>query len=127
MRSVTLAALLLLVVGCGSAREESPATAAATAFATAVQAGNGSAACALLIPAARSALESDSGQSCPQAVVEIKSSPGHADASVWGDEARVLMGEQTIFLDHSRAGWRIRAAGCTPQPDGEPYECEVAP
>lgn len=128
MRYGLFAALLLVVlVGCVPAEEQSQASATATRFAADVASKDGTAACALLIEAARRSLESDSGQSCATSVVDVRTSSGAAQARVWGDEAEVRMGHDTLFLDHTHAGWRIRAAGCSPQGDGQPYDCEVAP
>ncbi|XVQ89797.1 hypothetical protein ACQP2K_21000 [Microbispora siamensis] len=43
---------------------------------------------------------------------------------VWGDEARVRVDGDTLFLHRFPDGWRVRAAGCEPHPE-QPYECEV--
>lgn len=128
MRFIPLAALsLLLLAGCVASDQKSQATAAASRFVTAVSDGDGSVACALLTPAARSSLESDSGKPCADAVTEIDVSPGSGRAQVWGDEALVRMGGDTLFLDHSSARWLVRGSGCTRQGEDQPYDCEVAP
>ncbi|WP_169984440.1 hypothetical protein [Microbispora sp. H10836] len=43
---------------------------------------------------------------------------------VWGDEARVRVDGDTLFLHRFPEGRRVRAAGCDPRP-GQPHECEV--
>jgi hypothetical protein len=32
---------------------------------------------------------------------------------------------ETAFLVHLRSGWRVMAAGCTPQSGDRPYDCKV--
>jgi hypothetical protein len=46
------------------------------------------------------------------------------ESSVWGDEAQVRLSDDTLFLTHTSAGWKVVAAGCTPNGD-LPYECRL--
>jgi hypothetical protein len=41
------------------------------------------------------------------------------------DAAVELVHGDTVFLQATKQGWRISAAGCRPQPHGEPANCEV--
>ena len=128
MRTAVAAGLVVAVLaGCAPAAEKSQAQSAAARFADALMQRDGAAACQLLTDAARSALETTSAEACDQAVVDVRSSTGKTSAQVWGDEAQVRIGDDTIFLDRTARGWRVRAAGCEPQGGDRPYECEVAP
>ena len=43
---------------------------------------------------------------------------------VWGGDAQVRLGGDTVFLTETPTGWRVTAAACEPR--GElPYECQV--
>ena len=128
MRTAALAAPLLAVVAaCAPADAESAAAAAAARFAQALASQDGASACALLTEAARRSLETGSGQSCEEAVLDVSSDTASVRVQVWGDEAQARAGRDTLFLDRTSNGWRVRAAGCTPQGKDQPYECEVAP
>lgn len=128
MRKTAGAALLLVALtACAPTGAESQAAATATGFASALDRQDGTAACALLTDAARSSLENDSGEPCDKAVLDVSSDASDLRVQVWGDEAAARAGKDTLFLDRTANGWRVRAAGCTAQPGGRPYECEVAP
>jgi hypothetical protein len=81
--------------------------------------------CALLVPATRSALESDESAPCADALQQIPLEGGTVKAvEVWGGNAQVRLSGDTVFLAETDRGWRVTAAAC--QPRGEaPYECEV--
>ncbi|SDN39751.1 hypothetical protein [Geodermatophilus sp. DSM 45219] len=81
--------------------------------------------CALLAPTTRDALESDGSAPCVQAIEQVPLPGGAVEAvEVWGGEAQVRLGGDTVFLTETPAGWRVTAAVC--QPRGElPYDCEV--
>ncbi|MFC4058855.1 hypothetical protein ACFOWE_11150 [Planomonospora corallina] len=111
------------LTGCASAERE-PALRTVGHFYAAVAAGQGERACALLAPEAAEGVRSG-GRTCGQAVLELDL-PGGAPgtAEVWGDEARVRLARDTVFLHRFPQGWLVRAAGCRPR-GALPYSCEV--
>ncbi|WP_210508922.1 hypothetical protein [Naasia sp. SYSU D00057] len=123
----TVAGLLAtsaLLTGCSGAMA-SPATAAAD-FEAALGGGDYGAACDLLTPEAVTQVESGSGQACPDALAMLGIPPGGEMASVqaWGRAAIVELDGDTLFLARTGESWAVRAAGCSPVPDG-PYDCTV--
>lgn len=112
----------VLIAGCGSA-QESEVLAAAGRFEAAVSAGDGGSACAALTERARRGVESF-GRDCAQAVAGLPAAGRARTAEVWGDSAQVRFDGDVVFLALFEDGWRVRAAGCRPNPDG-PYECTV--
>src|SRR5919205_1958134 len=121
VRSVVAAAVLLsAVAGCAPAAGKSEAAAAATRFAAALTHKDGGGACAMLSQAARSSVETSSREECQRAILDVRSSTGATEVSLWGDEAQVRIGTDTIFLDSTTSGWRVRAAGCKPQGNNRP-------
>jgi hypothetical protein len=133
---VALAALgVALTAGCaGPGVMEADAEAAVTDFYAAVEAGDGQAACDLLLPDAAESLEQDAEAPCATAVVEdprIGQELAHraADAAVSevhvaGTQAQVVTASDTVFLARSGERWIITAAACEPRPE-RPYDCEV--
>ncbi|GIH96176.1 hypothetical protein Psi01_68060 [Planobispora siamensis] len=116
-------ALITGLTGCASA-EEGAAGQAAQRFYSAISAGQGDRACALLTPRAAESVESG-GEACARAVTTLVMPGGEVrGAEVWGDEAQVRLVRDTVFLHRFPQGWLVRAAGC--RPHGElPYDCEV--
>lgn len=93
----------------------------ATDFAT----GNPAARCALLAPATLAALTASEPAACGGRVSELAPSGGQVvHTEVWGDAAQVRLADDTQFLIHTNAGWKVAAAGCAPNGDG-PYRCQV--
>ncbi|MFE9773308.1 hypothetical protein ACFYOV_16820 [Streptomyces sp. NPDC005931] len=86
--------------------------------------------CAALAPATREDLEQTAGSPCGEAiggVVEAQELPmGGAvrGVDVYGDQARVVLERDTVFLARFPAGWKVTAAGCRPRPE-RPYQCEL--
>jgi hypothetical protein len=80
----------------------------------------------MLVPATLAALESDGSISCAEAMGRLELTDGGSvvAASVWGDDAQVRLGGDTVFLTRTSAGWRIAAAGCRPRGDA-PYDCRL--
>lgn len=99
-----------------------------TDFYTALQQGDGAAACALLAPATRSALEQSSGSPCGEAILEegLPTGPEPAEVTVFETAARATGPSDTAFLGQFAEGWKVVAAGCTPQAPEHPYDCLVA-
>jgi hypothetical protein len=120
------AAVVLLATGCGTSADRQQARAAAERFATAVQGGDGTTACAQLSPPLRQQLVKDEpGKRCAKAVLALSVHGRRAAAvRVYATSAEVqLAGGDTLFLDDTSEGWRLQAVGCHPNGDG-PYECE---
>ena len=117
-----LGGLALLVTGCSSS--EAPEVGqVATRFEDA--SADAEARCDLLAPAALEQLEQEAGAPCAQTIDGLPLEGGKVAAvEVWGGNAQVRLGGDTVFLTRTQSGWRVTAAACTPQPGG-PYECEV--
>jgi hypothetical protein len=81
--------------------------------------------CALLAPATVAALEHDESAPCPAALGQVDLPGGQVVSSaVWGDNAQVRLTGDTLFLTRTEAGWKVAAAGCTPQGEA-PYLCRL--
>jgi hypothetical protein len=120
--AVTVAALS----GCAGPDATGPEQAAA-GFARALSASDGTRACSLLSPEV-SAEEADSaGTSCAQAVLneDLPAPSPVTDARIYGHQAWVRTGTDTVFLSEFPDGWRIIGAGCTPQ-GAKPYHCAIS-
>ena len=109
-RALGLAALLLLCTGCGS-RADDAVGAAAEEFYSAVSAGDGEAACQLLIPEAVRELEDRAAADCAQAILQedLPTVTQIASIEVYGRNARVVLDQDTAFLTETRNGWRVIA------------------
>ena len=122
---VSLTALAL--TGCGSVDERGDAAASiAVRMLSAVDGGDGAAACAVLAPDTASELEESAGKPCAEAVLdEDLPAPGAVTGSaVYGQWAQVKLTGDTVFLGAFPGGWRVVAAGCTPREE-RPYDCAV--
>jgi hypothetical protein len=115
-------ALAVLLTGCSSASEPDVST-VASAFED--PSGNAQARCDLLAPATRATVESDASAPCADAIADVQLPGGQVSkVEVWGGDAQVRLGGDTVFLTQTDAGWKVTAAGC--QSRGEaPYDCEV--
>jgi hypothetical protein len=124
-RAVWAAALGALAAGgtaCASAAEPTVA-ATAGSFAAAVAHHDGVTACALLTDAARRDTETF-GRSCAAQLATLPDPGAVGQVEVWSDTAQVRLDGDTMFLLQMPDGWRVSAAGCSPQ-GAAPYECEV--
>ncbi|WP_246850035.1 hypothetical protein [Nocardioides xinjiangensis] len=123
--ALTGAGALLLAACAGS--QDAPARSAAQQLLRAVDTGDGSAACALLAPAARDELEQQSGRPCERAVLQedLGSGSGAAHVEVYDSMAQVRLGADTVFLSRFDGRWLVVGAACTPVA-GRPYDCSVA-
>jgi hypothetical protein len=115
MRAFILGATVAMLAGC-AATERPDVERVATAFAE----GDPSARCSLLAPATVAALEREGP--CAAAAGEAPQGGQVLDTAVWGDEAQVRLSGDTLFLTRTGAGWKVIAAGCTPNGD-LPYVC----
>jgi hypothetical protein len=113
--------------GCGRAADDAAVATTAEQFLAAVKDHEGAHACAQLSPQAADALAHDESKRCADAVVELDLAPSPVRRTqVFGIGAKVdLANDHSVFLELTKAGWRVSAAGCVPQPDDEPYRCEV--
>lgn len=103
-----VAALVVAAAGCGQARPDGDAAAdTARALSAAATAGDGAAACAVLAPATRAALEESAGRPCPAAVTEEDlPGPGAVQTvDVYGQWAHVVTSGDTVFLGTFGDGW----------------------
>jgi hypothetical protein len=114
--------LAALLSGCASASEPDVST-VATAFED--PAGDPQARCDLLAPATLATFESDSSTSCADAISDVPLQGGEVSAvEIWGGDAQVKLGGDTLFLTQTDTGWKVTAAGCEPRGEA-PYDCEV--
>ncbi|BAL90808.1 hypothetical protein AMIS_55880 [Actinoplanes missouriensis 431] len=123
MRWLSVSVCLLLIAGCGFVEDRSDAAAAvASSFLTAVAERDGAAACGVLAPATAEKI----GEDCAEGVLSepLPAPSPVTDARVYGQRALVRLGDETVFLGMFPGGWRVVAAGCTPQGD-RPYDCVV--
>ena len=84
-------------------------------------------ACDLLSDQARKDLERDEQAACAEALgkIELPAASAQQSVDVYEQHARVALAGDVMFLARFDDGWKVTAAGCEPQPDDEPYECEL--
>ena len=115
-------AVAVVLTGCSSASDTAPAD-VATSFED--PAASSQSRCDLLAPATLATFESQESAPCADAIGDVPLSGGGVTAvEVWGGNAQVRMGGETVFLTETDVGWRITAAGCEPQGEA-PYDCQV--
>ena len=128
-KAALLACLLAVAFcGCATGGREDDAAAVSARFHTAVDAGDGARACALLNPETASKLEKQEQKPCEEAILSLELPPGHtvADASVHVTSAFTTLAEGgSDFLDEGPSGWMVSAAGCEPTAPSQPYDCEL--
>jgi ketosteroid isomerase-like protein len=125
LAAVATIGVLLCCAGCGS-RADDAVTGAAEEFYSAVVAGDGDAACALLTPETVSELEDKAETDCASAVLEEDLPAASViRVDVYGRNARAVLDEDTAFLTETRDGWQLMAVGCVQRP-GRPYDCRIA-
>lgn len=124
--AVGAAGAALLVSGCAS-EGAAAAEDAVAGFQQALVSDPGEA-CDLLAPATLQELEKTAKTACPAAIgaAELPAGGELQRTDVAGHSARVVLDGDTIFLALFDDGWRITAAGCSPQYDDSlPYDCKV--
>ncbi len=130
-RALVALAATLSAAGCSGGSDLSARQAAAADIATdlvaATEAGNGRLACELLTPDTRGEVEQESERPCAQGLLQKDLPPGGpvSRSEVFGRQAIVQLGEQTLFLSRVGSVWRVNAAGCAPRPLDMPYDCTV--
>jgi hypothetical protein len=118
-----VAFLALVTAGCGhmGSAEDANASKAALGFDRSLS--NPGEACQLLAPGTLSALQSTfgrCGRSLPGQHLPVSSQVVGVD--VYGKDAIVHLDRDVVFLARFDDGWKITAAGCTPQA-GRPFQC----
>jgi hypothetical protein len=108
--------------GCSAAAEPT-VTSVAGRFAADLARHDGAAACAMLTDDARRDTQSF-GRDCASQLATLPDPGAVQQVEVWGDTAQARLVGDTLFLLQFPDGWRVSAAGCTPQGDA-PYDCEV--
>jgi hypothetical protein len=124
---LAVCALASAFSGCGRAQDDRAVSAVTERFLHAVQSHDGARACAQLSNGAVQALEHDQGERCTKAVVSLAVEASAVRRSqVFGGGAKVDLADgHSAFLERTRRGWRVSAAGCAPEGDDQPYTCEV--
>ncbi len=86
-------------------------------------------ACDLLAPGTRIEVEKAADKACADALgdEDLPDASAVDDVEVYGHDAIVRFGNDTVFLARFPEGWRVTAAGCRPGPsDQKPYDCNVS-
>lgn len=129
---VVIATGLVVYTSIGFARnaDNGEPAAAVRAFSSALEQGDGSAACGLLSTEAQKTVEAERKKPCAEGIVEIKDdvAPGAepGDTDIAERSAFVETGaDAAVFLDKTEAGWKISASGCKRQAGDAPYDCEL--
>jgi hypothetical protein len=125
--AAALAVLVLVLCGCGRAGDRRAVRGIAVQFYAAVDHHDGTRACALLSADTRKALEDQESESCDKAIEHLDLTGGPVGTvSVYSTEAAVeLRGGDTVFLQDTKQGWRIAAAGCRPSGHEKPADCDL--
>ena len=115
----------VLAVG-GCAAPPGPAGFTASRFDAAVGRSDWSTACAMLAPVTRDDLEQSAGTPCADALAQEGLEPAGpvVRVEVFGTMAQARMGQDTVFLARFPGGWKVLAAGCSPQVDRR-YDCRL--
>jgi hypothetical protein len=115
-------ALTVLLTGCASA-EQPEVQRVATRFED--SSGEARARCDLLAPRTLEKLEEQLAEPCVEGIGDLPLEGGDVgQVEVWGGNAQVQLGGDTVFLTRTATGWRVTAAVCSPRAQG-PYDCEV--
>jgi hypothetical protein len=111
--------------GCAASAERQHVQAVAVEFVTAVQNKDGQAACSVLTSNAEDSVSGATDLPCSAAVLNVEEDGAQVrHVQIWGNDAQVKLGSDTVFLSRLPAGWQVRAAGCRSQP-GAAYRCDV--
>ena len=125
--AVALALVAVALCACGRSGDRQTVRDTAVQFYAAVEHHDGARACGLLSADTRKALEQQESESCDKAVDKLDLTGGPVGkVSVYSTDAAVeLRGGDTVFLQDTKEGWRIAAAGCRPNAHEEPADCDV--
>lgn len=86
-------------------------------------------ACDLLSGHTREALEKQAKQQCSDALggADLPDPSDVRSVDVYGHDAKVVLGNDVLFLARFPEGWRVTAAGCKAgETEDEPYDCDVS-
>ncbi|WP_081237270.1 hypothetical protein [Streptomyces viridosporus] len=125
--AVAVLAVLVTVSACGTPSERRDrVTEDVTSFERALDAGQRARLCAALAPSTREELEQAAKSRCEQAIGEqdLPRAGAVRSVDVYGDQARVVLEHDTVFMARFPDGWKVTAAGCRPRPQ-QPYQCEI--
>jgi hypothetical protein len=125
--SLCAVAAALALSGCGVGGSEREARAVTDSFLTAIGNRDGHAACAQLSrDTVKKIIESDQ-KPCEEAILDLKLQGASAGSvRVYVNSARATVaGGDRLYLDRGPNGWKISAAGCKPQPDRQPDDCDL--
>jgi hypothetical protein len=122
-----LAVVALALCACGRSGDRRTIEAVATQFYAAAEHHDGARACALLSSDTRKKLEQQESERCAKAIEKVGLNGGPvASASVYSVQAVVeLRGGDTVFIEDTKEGWRVSAAGCRPTGHGHPADCDL--
>jgi hypothetical protein len=117
---------VLLLCGCAGSGRADSAQSSAEQFERALSGGDGAAACELLAPDTAQEVAASAGTTCAKGVLEedLPEAGSVESSTAWGRSAQVQLASDTLFLSHFDDGWKVLAAGCSPQ-SGKPYDCTV--
>ena len=123
--AVTAALSAVVLAGCSSGNEDDVTQVAEQLHARLAE-DDGLAACDLLADDVQEELAEAGGSSCAVAVAAagIPDSGRVVDVHVYGTAAQVRYDDDVVFLAELDDGWRVTAAGCTPEAD-RPYDCTI--
>ena len=121
------AAVALALPACGD--QEAAVRSTAERFYSAVERGDGQAACEELSEDTVDQLEQSEGTDCERAAVELELSGSRArEVQVFSDSGMVTFERgDRVFLTQEPDGWKVSAAGCRVNEDADdvPHECSV--
>ena len=122
--------LAVVVAGCGTSDDRDQSRAVVERFYDAVRNDDAEEACAQLSESLVEQIESQTQQSCEDAITGFEYEGGAiVDAEVYITNAKVdLRSGESAFLSRERDGWKLSALACRPEegkPADRPFECEV--
>jgi hypothetical protein len=117
----TLGAAVVLLTGCGGVSDDE-----VSRLAEQFAGGDAATRCDLLAPDTLAALVEEETSPCEDAIGAVPLGSGHLmSVAVWGEEAQAKLSDDTLFLTHTSAGWRVMAAACRSQGPDKPYDCRL--
>jgi hypothetical protein len=123
---LVIACAVATLSSCGGTQDDD-VNDVATAFVSALEAEDGAKACSVLARSTRSELEQSSGDPCDVAILDEATLTfgSQLDVDAFGTMAQARYEQDTLFLTRFESGWRVMAAGCSPRPPVDSYDCTV--